>query len=155
MPGGAFCRGLVLSYDLKYSDCVIFLIFSSWVHFADLFSTWDKQVVVSCFDSDYLLFFLACILLSMESQRHCVVNTGWIWAVAATVDSKTIPFLPESNAARKPSQWNWQTVSTMLELKSQEQPGIEVIEKSYSRAWHTNPKILRKRQLSVSNWTPP
>ena len=138
-------KGMFMTFDQSISDCVIFLIFSFWVHFADfssqssgLHQRWTSHRLL-LWVLDYLLFFLAWILLSMESQRHRVAR----WSgVVAKVAFKTVPCLPESNAARKLWQWNtlFLGISTMLELKWNIQ-AFKTIEESYSRAWITNLKL--------------
>ena len=147
---------IFMTFHPKYSNCIIFLIFSFWVHFADfsaqssgLHQRWTSHRLL-LWVLDYLLFFLAWILLSMEKIQTFVVDCS---CLVATVTWKTVTGLPELNAVRKP--WNrlFLAVSTMLELKWNIQ-ALNIIEKSYSRPWLTNLKLSKERELRVSNWTP-
>lgn len=107
---------MFMTFDQSISDCVIFLISSFWVHFAD-FSTqssglhqrWTSHRLL-LWVLDYILFFLAWILMSFDSP---------VARPFSLVACKTVLCLPESNAAVKPSQRNrhFLAISTMLELK--------------------------------------
>ena len=134
-----------MAFDIKYSE--------TWVHFADLspsdqVSTRDEQVVVSWFDP-----WITCCSFLLVS---CCPWKASIIVLSTPVEFELLPlpstprqshFFPSQTPHASEIDSFWQTVSTMLELKSQEQPDIGFIEKSYSRAWNTNSKLSEERAL--------
>ena len=131
---------IFMTFDPKYSDCVIFLISGSEFIFLTFprnhqVSTRDEQVIVSCFES-----WITCCSFLLGS---CCPRKASVTIVLSTVEFELLQlrwnprqfhFFPSQTPHASEIDPFWQIVSTMLELKSQEQPGIEFIEKSYSRA---------------------
>ena len=146
---------IFMTFDPKHCDCRIFLIFAVLsAQSSGLDPRWTSHRLL-LWVLDYLLFFLAWILLSMENQRQTFVVASKILLVVLLVACKPVPSLPDWNAARKPSQWNrpFLAISTMLKLKWDIQ-AFKTTEESYTRAWLTNLKLSEERELSVSNWKP-